>query len=220
MGPVINTPYSAQFRADNVAVSFDGNSLVDPSFSTLCTSLQGLQPINNRITISNLGLSGQTVQNMISTATDVDASFVAGKTNYLLIWEITNSIFNAGRTGLQACADMVTYISARLVAHPTWKPIILTCIPRGSNLGGTYTAATGETELQAANTYIRANYLAMGCVAYVETRRTSGPFDFTDSSNLANFPVSLWTDATHPNSAGKAIIAQYISDVLRREITP
>jgi hypothetical protein len=157
---------------------------------------------------------------MSSSASDVDNSFVAGKTNYLLIFEITNSIFNSGKTGLAACADMVTYISGRLAVHPTWKPIVLTCIPRGSNLGATWTAVTGEAQLQAANTYIRTNYLAMGCVAYVETRRTGGPFDFTDSSNLANFPSTLWTDATHPNSAGKAILAQYISDVLRYQPTP
>lgn len=219
MGPIFNTPYSAQFRDDNIHVTFDGNSLVDPNYSTLCTSLQGLQPINGRITISNYGLSGQTTQNMSNSAADVDNSFVVGKTNYLLIWEITNSIFNSGKTGLAACADMVTYISGRLALHP-WLPVLLTCIPRGSNLGSTWTAVTGETELEAANTYIRANYLAMGCVAYVEARRTGGPFDFTDSTNAANFPASLWSDMTHPNSAGKAIIAQYISDVLRYQPTP
>lgn len=219
MGPIFQTPYCAQFRSDNVAITFDGNSLVDPNFSTLCTSLQNLQPINKRITISNFGLSGQTVQNMISSAADVDNSYVAGKTNYLLIWEITNSIFNSGKTGLAACTDMTNYITARLAVHP-WLPIVLTCLPRGSNLGSTWTAVTGETQLQAANSYISANYITMGCVDFVEVRRTGGPFDFTDSTNAANFPISLWTDWTHPNSAGKAIVAQYISDVLRNQPTP
>jgi lysophospholipase L1-like esterase len=92
----------------------------------------------------------------------------------------------------------------------------MTGLPRGSLFGSTWNAVTGEEQMQIANAYIRANYRAMGAVALVEARRAGGPFDFTDCTNLANFPSSLWTDPTHPNSAGKAILAQYIADVFKR----
>lgn len=198
--------------ASKVAITFDGNSMVDPVYSNLCTQLQALRPLNGNFTISNFALSGQTIANMDSAASDVDSAFVIGKTNFLLIWEVTNSIFVDGITGVAACTQLATYIANRKAVHP-WRVVVLTCIPRGANLYS-YTAASGEVQLQAANDYLRKNYKSMGIEALVEMRRTGGPFDFTDSSNSANFPVGLWTDYTHPNSAGHAYTARYIADVL------
>lgn len=210
----------APFKFDpaKVSISFDGNSLVDPVYSDLCTQLQALAPLNGQFTIANKGISGQTVADMTSNATDIDATWVAGKTNVLLLWEITNSIFVQGRTGLQACSDMTAYIAARQAVHP-WTVVLMTCLPRGDHLGSTWNVTTGEAELEAANAYLRANYKSMGAKALVEVRQPGGPFNFTDSSNAANFPSSLWIDRTHPTNGtggGKAIIAGYISDVLRR----
>lgn len=203
-----------KFDPAKVAITFDGNSLVDKTYSTLGVQVAALAPINGAITISNFGISGQGTLSMSSAATDVDNSYVAGKLNILLVWEMTNDIF-LGRTGLQACANLEAYIAARKAIHP-WLVIVMTCIPRGANLQSTWTATTGEVQLQAANTYLRQNYKAMGAAAIVEMRREGGPFDFTDSTNAANFPSSLWTDRTHPNSAGNAYLATYIADVLKR----
>lgn len=213
MGPILGGIARFKFDPATVAITFDGNSLVDPIYSDLATQLQALAPLSGNFTIVNKGLSGQTVANMTSSAGDVDAAWVAGKTNVLLLWEITNSIFVEGKTGLQACADMSSYIAARKAVHP-WIVVLMTCIPRGDFLGNTWNVTDGEVQLQAANTYLRNNYKTMGARALVEMRQ--GPFNFTDSGNGANFPAALWTDRTHPNSTGKAYCAQYIAQTLRR----
>jgi hypothetical protein len=214
MGPIMGGVARFKFDPATVAITFDGNSLVDQNYSDLAAQLQALPPLNGQFTIANKGISGQTIANMAGSAGDVDAAWVAGKTNVLLLWEITNSIFVEGKTGLQACAELSSYIAARKAVHP-WIVVLMTCIPRGDFFGsGTWDATTGEVQLQSANTYLRNNYKAMGARALVEMRQ--GPFAFTDSANGANFPPSLWTDRTHPNSAGKAYCAQYIADVLKR----
>jgi hypothetical protein len=215
MGPLMGGFAHARFDAASYAMAGDGNSIMDPAYSDLLTQLQALAPISGSFTISNFGLSGQSVQQMTANHADVDAAYVAGKVNYLLAFEITNNIYNDGRTGLQTCADLAAYITAVKAVHP-WRVILMTGIPRGSLFGSTWNVTTGEAQMQAANTYIRANYRAMGAVALVESRRAGGPFDFTDCTNAANFPAGLWTDKTHPNSAGKAYLAQYIADTFKR----
>lgn len=216
MGPILGGAPHASFAAAKFAMAGDGNSIMDHNYSDLLPQLAALPPIDGKIAISNFGISGQSVQQMTANHADVDAAFVAGKINYLLVWEVTNNVYNDGRTGLQTCSDLIAYIAAVKAVHPEWRVILMTGIPRGSLFGVTWTVTTGEAEMQAANSYIRANYRAMGAIALVEARRSGGPFDFTDCSNGANFPSSLWTDRTHPNSAGKAYLAQYIADVLSR----
>lgn len=215
MGPILGGAPRAKFDAAGYAMTVDGNSISAGDVSDLIPQLNALAPISGKFTITNRAVNGQSVQQMIAGAGDVDASFVVGKINYLIVFEVTNNIFNDGRTGLQTCADLETYIAGRLALHP-WRVILMTALPRGDFLGGTYTATTGEVQLQAANSYIRQNWRAMRAVALVEARRPGGPFDFTDSTTAANFPSSLWSDRTHPNSAGKAILAGYIADVLKR----
>jgi hypothetical protein len=216
MGPLLGGSARASFSPTKAAAVFDGNSLVDTATSDLVLQLQAIAPISNQITILNRGVSGQTIRNMITRApSNVDNAFIDGKSNYLFLFEITNSIFNSGLTGMQAIADLNEYIQGRLALHP-WKIILLTCLPRGDFLGTTWDAYTGEDQIQIANTYLRQNFRAMGAKALVEIRRAGGPFDFNDPWNHGRFPPSLWNDLTHPNAAGRAIEAQYIADVLKR----
>jgi hypothetical protein len=215
MGPIMGGFRRADFAAANYAMSSDGNSIMDANYSDLITQLAALPPISNKFTISNFGISGQNILNMIANPGDVDASFVVGKINYLLIWEITNNVFLAKRTGMETVSDLQTYINGRLALHP-WRVILMTAAPRGEGAASPLTLAQANAEMDIANNYVRQNYRAMGAVALVEARRAGGPFDFTDFTNAANFPSSLWTDKTHPNSAGKAILAGYIADVLKR----
>ena len=111
----------------------------------------------------------------------------------------------AGDTALAA------YIAARKAVRP-WLVVVPTCLPRGDHLGSHYTATTGEVELLAANNYLKNNYRGMGIHRLVDIRQ--GPFSFTDPTNAANFPSSLWVDKTHPNTAGHAYTAGYIADAL------
>lgn len=222
MGPIMGGVARASFGADKYAMTVDGNSISDASVSDLIPQLNALAPISSKFTITNKAINGQNTQQMISSAADVDGSYVNGKTNVLLVWELTNNIHNIGRTGAQTIQDTIDYITARQACvaanrpgEKPWMVVLMTGLPRGDFLTA-YTAPAGEVEMQYCNAYIRANYRAMGARAFVEARRAGGPFDFTDTTNAANFPASLWTDKTHPNSAGKAILAGYIADVLKR----
>lgn len=211
------------YDPSRTAITYDGNSIIDPTLpGDLVLQLAAMPPINNALVISNLGKSGQTIRQMITTRSDVLAAFVPGRRNILIAFEITNSIFNgASRTGLQAIDDLAEYIGAVqadvAAAYPgqKWTVIVQTAIPRGDYLGAVYTAVTGEVQLQAANNALRANYRSMGATALIESRRAGGIFDFTDSSNGANFPSLYWRDRTHPNHAGDGILATYAADVLK-----
>lgn len=207
--------------AANYAMTVDGNSIADKNLGTLVTQLAALAPISNQFVISNFAISGQNVLQMISNASDVDGSYVNGKRNILLVWELTNNIHNIGRTGPQTIQDTINYITARQAyvaanrpGQKPWIVVLMTGLPRGDFLGSYFTAAQAEIEMQYCNNYIRTNYRAMGAITYVEARRTDSPFDFTDVGNAANFPSTLWTDRTHPNNTGKGILAGYIAEVL------
>ena len=211
------------YDPSRTAITYDGNSIIDPTLpGDLVLQLAAMPPINNALVISNLGKSGQTIRQMITTRSDVLAAFVPGRRNILIAFEITNSIFNgASRTGLEAIADLAEYIAAVqadvAAAYPgqKWTAIVQTAIPRGDYLGAVYTAQTGEMELQAANAALRADYRSMGATALIESRRPGGIFDFTDSHNGARFPSTYWRDRTHPNAAGDAVLAGYVADVLK-----
>ncbi len=221
IGPILGGSPRASFDSAKATFTIDGNSI--SAGSDLTSQLVALAPISNKLTIKNRAISGQTTRDMINSPTDVNNSYESGKRNYLLVWELTNSIHNDdGRTGPETIADTIEYINARQAwvaanrpGQPPWVVILMTGIPRGGNLHAV-TADEGEARMQYCNAYIRANYKSMGAIAYVETRQPGGPFDFTDVTNSARFPTSLWSDKTHPNSAGKAFLARYIADVLKR----
>lgn len=221
IGPIMGGMPRASFNADKFAMTVDGNSI--SAVGDLVPQLAALAPISGKFTITNKAINGQNTLEMIAAGGDVDLAYATGKRNYLLVWELTNNIHKGtGRTGEETISDTIEYIAARQAyvaanrpGQLPWFVILMTGIPRNSHLSAV-TAEQGEVYMQYCNTYIRANYKAMGAIAYVEARRAGGPFDFTDVTNNANYPVSLWTDRTHPNSAGKALLAQYIADVLKR----
>ncbi len=210
MGPSVR-PVLQRWDPAKVSITIDGNSLVSAGSSALVASLAPLAPLNGAFTIKNRGSAGQTTDAMISSAADVDSSFEAGKTNFLLIWEITNSVFGDNLTGLQACERMTAYIAARKAANP-WRVVLFTCLPRGTL--AEWDPTPKNTQLTAANAYMRANFRAMGAEALVEMQRPGGPFAFTDVNDDANFPPALWEDHTHPTAAGHAYTARYVADVL------
>lgn len=221
MGPIMGGRPCVNFDPAKYAMTVDGNSI--SAVGDLIAQLNALPPISNKFVITNKAINGQTTLDMIASPTDVNNSYVSGKRNFLLVWELTNNIHNdTGRTGPQTIDDTIAYINARQAwvaanrpGQLPWSVILMTGIPRGAHLSA-WTADEGEAHMQYCNAYIRANYRAMGAIAYVEARQPGGPFDFTDVTNAARFPSSLWTDKTHPNSAGKAYLARYIADVLKR----
>lgn len=222
-----------KFSSGAYAMTVSGNSISDPAVSDLWSQVQALAPISNSITISNKAHNGYSIQQLAGTIAngagapaDVDGSYVNGKINFLFFWELTNNIHNDGRTGAQTIADATAYIQARQAyvaanrpGQKPWRVILMTGLPRGDHYGSVFTGPQAEIEMEYCNNYIRQHYRDMGAVAYVESRRPGGPFDFTDVTNAANFPPSLWIDRTHPTNGvggGKSILAQYIADTLKR----
>lgn len=221
------------YSASAVAATIDGNSLVAGSLASgpsfyLSAQVAALAPISGQFSITNRGIGSQTIRQMNGldggSATDVDGSYVAGKTNILIVWEGTNSIQSAGRTGLQAASDMADYCSARLAANP-WRIIILTALPRyesGAALGRTINQVNAE--IDTFNAAVRSQWRSMGAVGYCDVRPSGGPFDLPDYT-LASFEraqtIGLWgADAggnhVHLNDAGFAYVAQQLALALKR----
>jgi hypothetical protein len=174
-------------------------------------------------TVVNLGVSGQTWRQMdgldSGNAADVDAAWVAGKTNILIVWETTNAVFNAGRTGIQAAQDEAQYIADRKAVHP-WKVVALTTIPR-QNADAQATLDAKNAELVAADNYMRRNYRSMGIDVLVDLRAPGSPFAFANYLPTTwDAQAGLWNEASggrvHLSDAGYLIVAQMVASGLRR----
>lgn len=216
IGPIMGGMKFADYDASKYAMTFAGNSIADPAYgSDLVPQLNAMAPVSNKFSITTRAHAGYGFTQLESVANEVDVSFVNGRINFLIIFELTNTIYNDGKTGLETCAQLAQYIANRKALHP-WRVVVMTGLPRGSLFGGTWDVTTGEQQMKICNAYLRENYRAMGAIACVEARRAGGPFDFTDASNGSNFPAALWDDRTHPNHAGRTYLAQYIADVLKR----
>ncbi len=226
IGPILGGVPRAKFDAAHYALTISGNSISDAVVSDLWLQVRALAPISGQLTLHNCAINGKSIQYLAANPGPVDSSYENGKINFLFIFELTNNIHNDGRTGVQTISDLKNYITARQAyvaanrpGQKPWRVIVMTGLPRGDFLGQYFTAQQGEVEMQYCNNYIRQNFRDLGAVAYVEARRPGGPFDFTDVTNAANFPASLWTDRTHPSNGaggGKSILAGYIADVLKR----
>jgi lysophospholipase L1-like esterase len=215
-----------------VNIVFDGNSLfsgvgASGSGTYLPTQVAGIAPMSGSgASYSNKGVSGQTWRQMDGfdggSSSDVDAAWVNGKTNILVTWETSNSVFNTGRTAAQTIVDAQSYINNRLTAHSGWKIVLMTTLPR--QISGNQTLTNTNNAInETVDAYFRQNYRAMGAKALVDIRAGNSPFNFTGYTNTdfsASNTDSLWYEAlggrVHPNDAGYAVIAKMIANTLRR----
>lgn len=221
---IIGGRRQVQFTAERVNFVFDGHSLVAgdgvTGGQTLTVQLAALPPISGQFVIANFGVNGQQITDMISSAGDIDAAWVEGKTNFLGFWGATNTL-NFATTVATACAQVAQYISARQALHP-WKVILVTELPR-RNQGATQEQTDAlNAKLNEYNAYIRANFKAMGAVAVVDVRQAGGPWD------MPNYTTETFTDSVrapywaaeglknvHINNAGHALVAGWASKQLR-----
>jgi len=212
----------------------DGNSLVAGAGSTagltLTTQAAKLSPLNGTTPIINLGVGGQTARMMNGfdggSSADIDAAFVAGRKNILLLWEGTNSIV-INRTAAQALQDMSDYIAARRLANAWDKVVVIGTIPRYQT--GAYWADIDvlNAHLVTFNESLSASPTTYGADAYVDVRASGSPFALPDYS-LATFertetlPMWATTDTVgwriHLSNAGYAYIAQCLSSKLKQII--
>lgn len=183
----------------------DGNSLVfgyhsSSTANSILGQLRTMSAINNGLTFNNKAVSGQSITDMINTASDIDGAWVAGKNNYLFIWEFTNSIFNAtaqngGKTGQQTFDLLAQYVAARRAANQ-WKGIAcLTGLPRVQvtmpRAGDTNDSLNAQMDI--ANALLKANYRSIGIDAVGDVRAPGGPFDTTGIPSLTFASVDGFT---------------------------
>jgi len=220
MGPILGGVPRMQYSGAAANVVFDGNSLVagfqaSSSNMAMPAQMSRLPPLNGGVNVTNIGVSGQTINQMRGRGTQyADGSYVTGKKNILLAWEGTNTICNNGsaKTGLAAAADMATYVQERLAAHPGWFIVMMTTLPRFGIEA--WSIADGNAQLQAYDDYLRANWRAMGCKALVDVR-AGGVFVYTGTT-MDSKMAPYMAETIHCNDTGYGLVAQYCADVLKR----
>lgn len=142
MGPILGRSTRMRFNASKIAITYDGNSHVsitrDSGRFTALPASMGSVPINN------IGVGGSTWRMLNGLdggdASDVDGSYVNGKTNILIAWEGTNTLRAPGATVAQAWQDCINYCNARQAyvaanrpGQTPWVILLGTCLPLGAN---------------------------------------------------------------------------------------
>lgn len=129
---------------------------------------QALVLLGGISTMTNKGVSGQTLANMESDAsTDIDPliSHAAGMINVVVAFGGTNDIYfnaDADYTAATTISRLTTYANNRRSAG--WRVVVVTMLPRGDFGGGSTSTLPAdrkthhEARRQAYNTWLRANY--------------------------------------------------------------
>lgn len=161
--------------------------------------------------IVNLGVSGQTTQDMIDDAdTEVDVLYdaVTYDHNILVAWEIGNDI-HFGATANEAYNSFVSYCQARQAAG--FKVVAVT-VPARSG-GSSTPVETFDADRLTANDLIRANWRtfadALADVA-LDTRIDT----IADCDNS-----TYYYDETHFNTTGYSIIAEAVKTAILEIVT-
>lgn len=231
---------AVRYLSASANIVFHGNSLIyGQSGATVPTGampyqVQRMPPINNQVTCINKGVNGQSWAGMRTTGSEVDALFVAGKSNVLVAWEGHNSQFGEGKTPAQAFADCQAYCADRLAARPGWLILHMTTIPAYYQSWTDSDSATGNAKLEAYNDLLRAGWRGTGAKGLVETRQSGSAFLFANylrttfaAANIAG--QSIWSpndqqggggtgqnQFVHPSDIGYMALAQMVSVALRR----
>jgi lysophospholipase L1-like esterase len=147
----------------------------------------------------NTGVAGRSFQQIIDAApAAVDSKLVAGKKNICIIAGGTNDLYPNGtsKTAVDVENYYQTYVSARKAAG--WDKVLVTTMTAGDPAT---VDPDFETERQALNTWLRANYasFADGLVD------PGGDAIIGDVANCGN--TDYFTDRLHLTTAGYAIWA-------------
>jgi lysophospholipase L1-like esterase len=219
-----------RYASGQAIVVCDGNSLTKGDFATSAAQsypsvLATLPPIStNGTPVTNLGVSGQTAAQMLSSRVDVTAAYNAGKVCVLVAWELVNSIYN-GRTPQQAVDDLLLYVSTVKSENP-WHVAVCTQPPSYVNKlsdAGVLNQTTVDAmnaDLNSANTKLRAQW-AGTANRLIDMRYAGGPFDLAnytattfDNTGLYHQEASGWR--IHFNDSGYAAIAAIVANSLRQ----
>jgi lysophospholipase L1-like esterase len=192
MGPILGGAPRIKIDA-SLNLVCDGNSLTagagDNTAYPWPSGVKSRHPEAALATISNFAVSGQSVRGMINRAALVDAAWVDGKTNVLVIGMIgTNTICNEGCTAAQTLADVTEYNQGRLALHP-WLIVAGTDLPRQTNAGQAQTTSQNAV-IDAYNALLLANYKSIGMKGIFDVRRAGSNFNLPDYNNTS-FEASM-----------------------------
>lgn len=227
-GPLLGGVARLRFNAGATNVVFHGNSLMAGVYSTatMPQRVQALPPISGQLTVTNIGRPGYTWDNLSADAGNVDALYVAGKTNILVVWEGTNTIKNNGFNGLACYNNAASYTAARLALHPWWV-IHMTTLPCRYSSFTDSDADAMQVGIADYNALLRANFGTIGAKALVDLGQPGGPFVPPPNNSTAAFSAmtragsTIWTPAepgqwVHINDNGYAGVADMVALALRR----
>lgn len=208
----------------NTKLIFDGDSLMASHASSVANRVPGRMvaypPSNGAAASAMLAIGGQTIQDMIDNAADVDAAFDSSKLNILVTFAGTNGMVDGPAIQSQR---MRTYIAARKAANPGLLVVLGGLIPRYE--ASSISIALRNDYMVEYNKILEANWRTWGVSAYADLRPKGGPFDLPDWT-LASFTraqtLPLWStdDAagvyTHLSDVGAAYVARILCAALRR----
>lgn len=206
-------------------IVFDGNSLIaGTGASTQYVANKVMaDPIFNGMTVKSYGIVGQTWESMQSNITDVNASYVAGRRNILIVWEHTNTIVALNKTADQSLADMQAYIDA-VKAVNDWEVYALTTLPRRQK-HSSKTIAESNAILIDVNNKMKANWKSLGLDGVIDIRDKNSPFYLSSFENAQWLALDPYINASermsgngdyiHLNAAGYDLIAKYVVQKLR-----
>lgn len=185
-----------------VNVVVDGNSITTSSYSTVGTfdnHLMTVEPLKSSgATHAGYGAGGHTWRHMIdglsgnSAASQVDAAWVDGAENVLVLWEHTNSARGTASVST-IVADMEEYITGRTTLHP-WHVIVINSTPQG----GSSSWASTNAELAELDQWTRDNATRLGYE--VVEPRTLDVFNYSGNEPEPFLAVESW--AWHEKGSG------------------
>jgi hypothetical protein len=176
-------------------------------------------PVNGAASSAMLAIGGQTLQDMIDNASDVDGAFDSSRTNILCTFAGTNGMMPTG--GAVQAERMRTYIAARKAANPGLIVVVGNVLPRYEGTG----IPERFAETLVYNQILEANWRTWGASAFVDLRPKGSAFDLPDAS-LASFTraatLPMWSTAdpantyTHLADPGAAHVARLFNQALTR----
>jgi len=181
-----------------VNLTFDGDSqTVSGTFGETYPN-QTVRGMDTRATFANVGIGGQTLANLMTTAAArVDSLYQAGGKNICLVWVGTNDLAVSAVTAATLQANLETYCAARRAVG--WKVVVFTLLPRSDALS----AANYDSKRLTFNTWLAANWTTFAD-AFCDVAAVPGIGVAGNETNLQFFDSTL----VHMSSSGYALVAR------------
>lgn len=154
-----------------VHVNIDGNSIESDQMGI--PGIHSLPPLTGLVsatscTVTNTSIAGQTWADMGTAISDVQATYVSGKTNILVCKETRNTMAN-GTTSVATCLGLIhDYATALFAGHADWVVAYMESIPSDGVPTATWNALMFEVD-----TYVRNHLTEFGFRKFIRLRDIS-----------------------------------------------